>query len=134
MSLFVSHTIKQFQRFAVVGVANTTIGYSVFFLLFHFVHLYYILSAVLGYVSGLLFGFTFSRRWAFRSSDVRRGRQLLRFGSVYLTSLALSMLFLKFLVAMLRFDPRIANVFAIGLSTMTNFLGCKYVVFRQRQI
>ena len=134
MIWFSLHTVKQFQKFAVVGITNTAIGYSVFFGLFHFVHFHYLAAAVVGYVSGLVWGFFFNRRWTFRSAEGARSRQFIPFGSVYLVSLLLSMLLLRFLVAALHMDPRAANIVAIGLSTLTNFAGCKLFVFRHSNV
>lgn len=129
MTFFSWHTAKQFQKFAIVGVTNTIIGYGVFFLFFHFFSLHYIFAAITGYIAGLLWGFFFNRAWTFQSIEKRRLHQFSLFASVYLISLVLSMLFLYFLVRTMGFDPRLANVFAIGLSTITNFFGCKFFVF-----
>ena len=128
------NTAKQFQKFLGVGLISTAINYGLFFISFRFFHIHYIVSSVVGYCSGVLFGFSVNRSWTFRSLETRKYRELFFYLMVYFSSLILSILFLRFLVLTLYLSPLLANIFAIGLSTVTNFLGCKLLVFQKVRI
>lgn len=123
--------IYQVQRFIIVGIMATVLNYGLFFLLFKFLSIHYIVASVVGYSAGLLFGFFFNRSWTFRSLETRLRREAFSYVGIYLASLILSMFFLQFLVVMVQLQPVLANVFAIGLSTVINFLGCKLFVFKR---
>lgn len=125
-------TGMQFGRFAVVGTVSTAINYLIFLLL-TFAHLNYLLAATTGYLAGVLAGFSFNRAWTFASKGGRVSRQLPLYFIIYLASLGVSILFLKFLVETLFIKPLIANIGAIGLSTIMNFIGSKLLVFRHHQ-
>ncbi len=134
MIFFSLHTSKQATKFFVIGVLSTAVNYGIFFILLQLFHFYYVIAAIAGYVSGLMIGFVLNRSWTFQSLETRVTREALLYGGIYFFSLVMSMLFLRLLVSAFGFDPRFANVCAIGLSTIINFLGCKFFVFRKRSV
>lgn len=122
--------IQRAFRFVVVGFLSTLLNYAVFYALFRFIAWDYRVASASGYVVGLFFGFILNRNWTF----VSKGKAIpesVKYLLVYLTSLFLSLSFLHLLVSSFSLDPRIANIFAIGFSTITNFLGSNYLVFRK---
>ena len=50
---------------------------------------------------------------------------------VYMVSLIISLLFLEILVNIAGLDPKIANLLTIGLTTCTNYIGVKKIVFNK---
>lgn len=125
---------KEFQKFLVIGGLSTAINYGVFYGLFHFNFTSYIVAAISGYIIGLLFGYLFNRAWTFSSTNNKKVEEFTKYIGVYMASLVLSMFFLTLLVEQIGLSPLIANIFAIGLSTITNFLGCKLLVFSEENI
>jgi putative flippase GtrA len=111
-----------------IGVICTAINYLLFYGLFSF-NTPYLLASGLGFITGVFVGYPLNRRWTYRV-DEQSSRQFLRYCSVYVASLMLSLVCLKLLVEFFTFDPRIANVLVIGVSTCTNYLGVKLLVFR----
>ena len=70
-----------------------------------------------------------------RISMGHTGNSLLpKYCLVYLASLLLSIIFLKIAVGLVGISPEIANIFAICLTTCTNFLGTKFFVFKKSAI
>ena len=121
---------KQFVKFVLVGSISTVINYGFFFLLYSTLSLNYIIAAAIGYVIGLLVGFIINKSWTFQAQDKSRNF-IFDYLIIYILSLALGMLFLEFLVKQLNLIAEIANILVIGLTTFTNFVGIKFLVFKK---
>lgn len=124
--------LTKFLKFGIVGVISTIANYGLFTLLLKVFVLHYILSAVAGYMTGLVLGFFLNKNWTFVAQIDRQRSYLFLYFVVYIISLIFSQLFLILLVEKLELDPLLANVFAIGLSTISNFIGTNYFVFIKR--
>lgn len=105
-----------------------------FFVLYRFFNVYYPIAHAIGYITGVLFGYAFNRSWTFISVIAKKKWELLLYITVYVTSLLLSVAALQIIVEYIHINPLIANIFAIGVSMVTNFLGCKYLVFDEYRI
>ena len=122
-------------RFLLVGGASTLANYLSFALLFKFELVDYRQASALGYVFGLALGYFLNKNWAFKYNE---GHYLMRYLNttsflfVYIVSLYYSHVWLNYLVSSLNFSPFIANLAAIGISTVTNYLGCKFIVFNSK--
>ena len=126
---FVSSIKVEFTSFIMVGIFSTIVNYSTFASLYSFLNVAYLPSSGIGYVAGVLVGFTFNKRITFKSKD-RYEPELAKYFLVYLFSLFLGLSILKTLVANFGLNPLIANVLVIGVTTCTNFTGCKSFAFR----
>ncbi len=124
--------MRQAFKFIVVGGVSTVVNYAVFFLSYSYGQINYLLASAIGYVTGLSLSYLFNASWTFRqqSSHHLAGSQTLRFITVYVCSLAVSLSLIYMCVHWLGMDPRLANLIAIMQTTVTNFLGCKYYVFK----
>lgn len=122
--------IGEFARFSVVGAASTIVNYGVFLVLLSIFRLDYILSAAIGYLSGVVVGFTLNKRFTFGSQG-KVSSEALRYLAVYIISLFLGLSLLKFLVGSADVSAPMANVLVIGVTTLTNFLGSKFFAFRK---
>jgi len=120
----------KFLRFCIVGGISTVVNYGIFYFLYIQVGINYVASSVAGYVSGLLVGYLLNKYWTF-TDHVKKGHQYF-FGylAVYTVSLIASQAALICLVEGKLAGPLIANCFAIGLSTITNFVGLNTFVFK----
>ena len=107
---------------------STVLNYGIFWL-FLALGTNYVIAAVAGYLVGLFFGYYLNRSWTFTSVAERKTDEFALYVFLYLVSLAASISFLGILVGKFFMHPLVANVFAIGLSTVTNFLGSKFLVF-----
>ena len=124
------HSIRAFIKFCMVGAGSTILSYTVFYVLYSKCAVYYLLSSVIGYVSGLIFGYFLNKLWTF---NVKKNSILLavKYVSIYMFSLGLSMLLLYVLVEYAKINPLLSNVFVIMVSTFTNFFGVKLFVFKK---
>ena len=123
-------TIQFFIKFCVVGLGSTILSYTIFFLLYSIVSIHYIVASLIGYVSGLAFGYFLNKLWTFgvKKNSVALA---LKYITVYIFSLCLSIVILYIMVDYAKIDPLISNVFVIMISTLTNFFGVKIIVFNK---
>lgn len=119
----------QFFKFITVGVLSTIINYSLFYALYQLAGLHYLLASAIGFFSGVFAGYFLNKTWTFLVSETRKST-VAKYYSVYLLSLALSLILLEFGVTTLNIPPLIANIIVIGVTTCTNFIGIKYWAFK----
>ena len=120
-------------KFGIVGILSTVFNYGVFAFLYKIVSVHYILSSITGYVSGLLLGYQLNKNWTFIAQVDKSKSYIVGYITVYAVSLVSSQAFLLFLVEILLINPMYANVLAIVLSTVMNFLGTNFFVFKNTE-
>lgn len=120
----------EFYKFIVVGIWSTIVNYGMFYILLEFVEINYLISSAVGFICGVFAGYGLNRRWTFKIDKEKSRIEIIKYYTVYILSLILSLLFLKFIVDIVGLDPKIANILAIGLTTCTNFVGIKIIVFK----
>ena len=121
---------KEFGKFLAVGVFSTIINYCAFYILFKIFGVFYIASSIFGFLCGVFAGYQFNKKWTFSVVKSNKNHAFAYF-CVYVCSLIVGVACLKALVEGLNFMPEIANFLMICLTTMTNFIGVKFVVFRK---
>ena len=122
-------------RFALVGLTNFVVSFTVFWLSFNHMpaavqrHVPAAAAAnLLAYLAGMVNSFILNRTWTFRASGDTTA-QALRFTIVNLASLALSTAVMFRFVDVLRY-PELAVWVPTTLVVMTlNYLGCKHWAF-----
>ena len=117
-------------KFGIVGILSTVFNYGVFAFLYKIVSVHYILSSITGYVSGLSVGYLLNKNWTFIAQVDKSKSYIVGYITIYAVSLVSSQAFLLFLVEILLINPLYANVLAIVLSTVMNFLGTNFFVFK----
>ncbi|HRH26078.1 MAG TPA: GtrA family protein [Candidatus Paceibacterota bacterium] len=134
MDVFNRKTAIQFRNFAVVGVISTICNYSIFFVLLRTANVQYLLSSAIGFIVGIFISYELNRRVSFESGGYRKRKEFMLYAAVCLFSLVLSLLTLRLLVEVFTMNVLLANVCAIGVSTITNFIGAKIVVFKAKEV
>jgi len=131
--LFARHqeTGVQFIKFALIGVLNTSIHYLVFLALYRAGGMHYLLSSAIGYCVGLFNSFLLNKIWTFKTVNVRKDIEFLKFVVVNMVSLLVNMITLQVAVTLLHLIPEVGQIIAIILHTCTNFVGNKYWTFYQ---
>ena len=120
----------QLTKFLIVGGFSTVVNYAVFYSLLTFFQFGYLFASGSGFVSGVLFGYLINKSWTFEvdSSEAFFFKYLV----VYLFSLSLSLAVMEVLVGYFGLAAEIANILCIVITTCTNFVGVKHVVFIDR--
>jgi putative flippase GtrA len=124
-------TGTQFVKFAIVGILNTGIHYSVFLVLLQIGRMHYLLASVVGYCAGLINSYVLNRVWTFEFHGNQKRREFAKFVTVNIVALAVNTATLKWFVFYMKMAPEIGQVFAIVFSLTVNFLGNKLWTFRK---
>ncbi|MCH9753761.1 MAG: GtrA family protein [Alphaproteobacteria bacterium] len=130
VSLLKSKVSTEFYKFIIVGSYSTIINYGIFYISLELLLINYIIASAIGFISGVFAGYSFNRKWTFSIRSERKKIEIIQYYSVYIFSLILGLLLLKIFVSVVNIDPKVANIIAIGITTCTNFIGIKMVVFR----
>jgi len=117
-------------KFVISGGISTCINYGIFYWLLNKLHINYLSASIIGYSSGLSIGFILNNFWTFDAGNFRFLR-LLAYSIIYLISLLISISFLWLTVSKLGFNPLYMNVLAIGLSTISNYIGLRFLVYNE---
>lgn len=123
-------TAIQFIRFCLIGLLNTGIHYGVFLLLLRLAGIHYLVATVVGYCCGVINSYCMNRTWTFQGAASQRHREFAKFFWVNTVSLGVNVVALKVSVAYLYIPEEFALILAIGVSTVTNFLGNKFWTFK----
>ncbi|MCB1140961.1 MAG: GtrA family protein [Leptospiraceae bacterium] len=119
-------------KFLIVGGIGTAINYGFFLVLFRYFHFHYLFASVSGYLFGLAIAYLFNKHWTYSNESASSDSVFIhKYLMVYLSSLLISTLSLKLMVESFGMNELIANVFAISLATVLNFLGTNFLVFKK---
>ncbi|MDP4154560.1 MAG: GtrA family protein [Bacillota bacterium] len=130
-----------FVRFLLVGVVNTIVGLSSMYLFLHGFSFSYWVSTFLGNVIGACVSYILNRSFTFKS-NAAVGTSMLRFAIVilicYFISYYLGEKIALYLFSQLSFlgtkyAQDAAVLFGTGIYTITNYIGQRLFVFKQRQ-
>ena len=123
------HTTKQFAKFGIVGVVNTTITLGTIFILANMLHLSYILANSIGYLLGFANSFYMNKTWTFKSEKpfVKEGLLfVLLFGFCYILQLTILIL----LKEKFNLNANLSQLIAMFFYSILNFSGNKYITFK----
>lgn len=126
--------IKQFIKFAAVGVVNTAVDFLIFTVFLQYFHWHYLVANVAALVGGGTNSYILNRRWTFRSTDPRWHRQLIKFLLVLGVGFSLNEFLLFLLVEHVHFTPISAKALAIIVVLFFNFAANRFWTFRQPKI
>lgn len=122
-------TAKEFKNFAIVGIISTAVNYLIFYTLVHFFGLHYLISSSFGFITGIFVSYGLNRIYTFSDPSIDMKNEFAAYVVVCIFSLLLSLASLWVFVELFGINPLIGNVLAIGVSTVSNFLGLKTFVY-----
>ncbi len=122
---------EQLTKFLIVGGFSTILNYAIFYGLYKLIGIYYLLSSAIGFLSGVVFGYFFNKTWTFQSKSKAR-MEIVKYYLVYIFSLFFSLVILRIEVEYFMINPLIANIITISITTIINFAGTKFFVFRAK--
>ena len=126
-------TVTQFVKFGLVGLLNTSIHYLVFLALYRYAGVHYLISTVVGYCIGIFNSFLLNKNWTFKTVNVRKDVEFLKFVVVNIVSMLVNVITLHLTVAVMHLIPEIGQIIAVFFHTCANFIGNKYWTFHQGQ-
>lgn len=122
------HSIYEFIKFALVGLLNTGVDVAIFFLLTR-IGIQYVAAQVVSYSCGAANSYLLNKVWTFRSCGLSYA-EIVRFTTVNLISLGISVVVLRLLHGTAGLELAAAKGGATVCALAVNFLGNKLWVFR----
>lgn len=121
--------VRQFLKFALVGVTNTLVFLGVYTLLAEALGVYYLLASAIAFTAGAVNGFLLNRAWTFQG-HVGDALTPVRWTVVQACGLALDELLLYLWVSQLGIDKLIAQAMAIVVVVVITFVANRAWTFR----
>jgi len=124
--------VRQFAVFLSVGLINTIAALAVILTLSEILGVHYVVANAVGYAFGLALGFVLHRNVTFKSqSDTQKQRsELIKFLVVFAVAYMIQLAALIVLVRGLGLPDQYAQVIAIGIYAVVNFIGNRVFTFR----
>lgn len=129
---FISEDISKFIKFALVGVLNTLINWTVFTLL-NFINMYYILANIIAYVIATINSYIWNYKWVFEYNGENKKETTFKFVILNLIGLGINTIILYLLVDKFKFNKLIALVITTGIVMIINYLINKIWVFKEKK-
>ncbi|ACM18690.1 membrane protein, GtrA superfamily [Geotalea daltonii FRC-32] len=123
-----STLVRQLTRFNLVGILNTTVDFSLFFLL-DMLGMPYLLAQTCSYSCGIANSYFFNKYWTFGMTGIKSA-EMLRFAMVSLTALGISVLLVYLFHSTLNFSLLTSKIAATILTMLFSFFGSRQLVFR----
>jgi putative flippase GtrA len=123
------HIANEFVKFIIIGGVSTCINYFVFFIFFKQFGITYLIASSIGYILGLVVSYFGNKIVTFKTESSFKKKEFSSFFVIYMISLGISLLALHLFVAVLGVPVLVANLLAIGISTVTNFTMLKLFLF-----
>ena len=117
---------KELKRFLVVGISAVTIDLTTYYLLLDF--LSHDIAKAISFLLGTIFAFVINKYWTFEKHK-KSYTEVFQFGVLYSVTLGLNVLTNKMVIDNTQM-VFLAFLIATGVSTVLNFIGQKWWVFR----
>lgn len=125
-------TVRQFIKFSMVGVVNTTTDFFIYFTLTRLWDFWlerYLAAAFLAFVTANIVSFILNRRWTFRTERARIHLQYSKFFLISLVGLSLTLMFMYLAVDRLGIWDVIAKPIVVFVVSLWNFGANKFWTF-----
>ena len=119
----------EIYKFIIIGIIAVSIDAFVYYLLGNFEFFSYEISKRISFICGAIFAFFFNRSYVFQIKH-KNISQILGFSILYLISFLCNAFSHDFVLNKLGI-PTVAFIFATAVSTIINYLGQKFIIFRK---
>ena len=120
--------LNQFTKFVIVGLGSTSLNYLSFRVLYYISNLI-IFSSAIGYLIGLLNSYFFGLKWVFKTKSKNYKKTIIKFIIVYFIGGIFNSLTI-YLLKRFNINYSILWILGNGIALMNNFLGSKFIVFK----
>jgi putative flippase GtrA len=125
---------KSLIRFAIVGIINTGVDFSVFAILHSLFGIDKLVCQIAGYSMGIINSFILNKLWTFENTNSKFGtvNQIVRFICINIISLSVSLIGLQVLNAHYGLNIYISKILVTVIAQAVNYFGYKLLVFINR--
>jgi putative flippase GtrA len=124
---------NQLAKFLITGLISTFLNFSSYYLIL-LLEINYLIAATIGYFVGVMVGFILNNFWSFKKHSISKrtiNNKIVRYLLVYIFSLISGLILLEILIGYLSFYEVSAYVIMIAITTATNYIGLKFLVFNK---
>lgn len=123
--------MNQSIRFIFVGILNTIVGYTAFFIGIK-TGLHYAIALFISHIIGILNSYYWNSKWTFRVQN-RTWGQVFKFLAIYALTFLVNLGLLHLLVKSLGMHVMLGQFISLGVTTCMSFIGHKYWSFKIRK-
>lgn len=126
-----NNTFVQLFRYTFVGGFAFVIDFITLAVLTEIFHIYYLISAAIAFLLGLIINYILSVLWVFsRHTSVNRWIEFGIFGFIGIIGLGLNELFIWFFTEITQFHYLISKIISTFFVYLWNFFARKYILFK----
>lgn len=120
----------ELRRFILVGIGSNLINYITYLCLVSFLGTSLIIASLVGYMTGFINSYYFGKNWVFNARDTKFFRTTILFSLVYSVGAIGMATTIEVLNRYFFWDYRLAWFIGATFAFGNNFLGSKWIVFR----
>lgn len=120
--------IRKIVKFGIIGVINTLLFFTLFFLFFNIIKFHYLLATTISYFLAIINSFAFNKKWTFESNGNSR-KEFIKFCFVNCIAIIVNSLVMFLLVDKIGLNPWFAQVLTICVTMCVNYLGNRLWTF-----
>ncbi|MEK6860293.1 MAG: GtrA family protein [Nanoarchaeota archaeon] len=124
--------VIQFLKFIIIGIINTLVNLSVFYILTDVIGVYYMVSAVIAFMFAVTNSFILNKTWTFEEHlNYKTSSKYFKFIVISVIALVFNLILLYVLVEYFAVNHMIAQVCGVFLNFLINFFGNKLWTFKK---
>ncbi len=124
--------MKQFIKYLGVGTINTIVTSLVIFIFMKFTNLGLYLSNVLGYIFGLLSSYILNSSFVFKSNNILKKKEFIKFIIVFLAAYSLNIVSLFILSKIIYIGEYLSQYISMIIYSLSFFYLCKFYTFKKQ--
>ena len=124
--------MKQFIKYLGVGTINTLITSLVIFIFMKFTNSGLYLSNVLGYIFGLLSSYILNSLFVFKSNNILKKKEFIKFIIVFLSAYTLNIISLYILSKIIYIGEYLSQYISMMIYSLSFFYLCKFYTFKKQ--
>ena len=124
--------MKQFIKYLVIGTINTIVTSFVIFIFMKFTNSGLYLSNVLGYIFGLLSSYILNSSFVFKSNNILKKKEFIKFIIVFLAAYSLNILSLYILSKIIYIGEYLSQYISMIIYSLSFFYLCKFYTFKKQ--
>lgn len=128
-----NNSLIQFFRYAIVGGISFAVDAICLYLLER-IGLYYLISAIIGFIIGLILNYLLSKRFVFTEKSQSRIKEFIAYASIGAVGLLLTELFLYVFVDFIDLNLILSKIIAAAIVLIWNYAARKFLLYNKKRL
>lgn len=130
MNKLSERNIRQFTKFNTVGVINTLIDFTVFYILNQYLNVFYSAAHIISAMCGMVNSYILNKHWTFKKNRTNSLNEVTKFILLNLSTSLITLLVFYLIKRSLPLSNIVIKIIVIFLSAILNFIGSRIWVFK----